>query len=151
MLSKKAKYGIRALIYLAQQPAGAVIIRDIAERARVPRKFLEAILLELKMAGLLQSKPGKGGGYHLRLPPDSINLGQVIRSLDGPLAPIPCASQTAFAPCKDCPDVQKCVIRSVMRRVRDATAKIHDQTNLSQLVQEQERLNIPPFDFDFNI
>ena len=151
MLSNKAKYGIRALIHLAQQGPGRVLIKDIAEKERIPRKFLEAILLELKVAGLLQSKPGKGGGYFLLRAPDSINLGHVIRTIDGPLAPIPCASETAFSPCKDCPDVQKCAIRSVMKQVRDATAKILEQTTLAQLVNEQVRLNQPAYEFDFHI
>ena len=151
MLSNKAKYGIRALIHLAQQGPGHVLIRDIAEKERIPRKFLEAILLELKVAGFLQSKPGKGGGYFLLRTPDSINLGHVIRTIDGPLAPIPCASETAFSPCKDCPDVRKCAIRTVMKQVRDATAKILEQTTLAQLVTEQVRLNQPAYEFDFHI
>jgi Rrf2 family protein len=151
MLSKKAKYGIRALIHLACRGRGHVLIKDIAEAERIPRKFLEAILLDLKLAGLLQSRPGRGGGYSLRRPADSINLGQVIRTFDGPLAPIPCASQTAFTPCLDCPDVQQCVIRLVMRQVRDATAAILDQTTLDQLAREQDRLSAPPFHPDFNI
>ncbi len=151
MLSNKAKYGIRAMLHLARQRNGAVLIKNIAQQERLPKKFLEAILLELKVAGVLQSKPGKGGGYSLHRPPDSITLGQIIRTIDGPLAPIPCASQTAFAPCKDCPDVQKCVIRFVMKQVRDATAKILDETTLEQLLQEQERLKNPSYEFDFHI
>jgi Rrf2 family protein len=151
MLSKKAKYAIRALIHLAQHQGTPILIKDIAEQERIPRKFLEAILLELKVKSLLQSKPGPGGGYLLRRPADSINLGEVIRLTDGHLAPIACASQTAYAPCEDCPDVPKCVIRSVMKQVRDATAKILEQTTLEQLVNEQGRLNSRLSEFDFNI
>ena len=151
MLSNKAKYGIRALIHLAQQGSGPVLIKNIAEKERIPRKFLEAILLEFKIGGLLQSKAGKGGGYYLRQAPSAINLAHVIRIIDGPLAPIPCASQTAFVPCADCIDVQKCVIRQVMRQVRDATANILEQTTLDRLVKEQEHLNNPAYEYDFHI
>lgn len=142
MLSNKAKYGIRALLHMARNGPGMVLIREIAEKERIPQKFLEAILCELKVAGILQSKPGKGGGYYLYRAPESINLGQVIRIIDGPLAPIPCASLTAFAPCRDCVDFEKCVIRSVMRQVRDATAKILEHINLSQLVEQENKMKI---------
>jgi Rrf2 family protein len=151
MLSNKAKYGIRALIYLAGHSGKPALIKDIARQAYLPKKFLEAILLELKVAGVLQSKPGKGGGYSLHRPADSIMLGQIIRIIDGPLAQIPCASQTAFAPCKDCADVSKCVIRLVMKQVRDATAQILDQTTLEDLVKEQDRLKELSHALDFNI
>ncbi len=141
MLSNKAKYGIRALIHMARKGPGLILIREIAEKERIPQKFLEAILCELKVAGILQSKPGKGGGYYLYRSPESINLGQVIRIIDGPLAPIPCASLTAFAPCRDCLDFEKCVIRSVMRQVRDATAQILEHINLNELVKEEDKMN----------
>ena len=152
MLSNKAKYGVRALIHMAMRTGkGRIVIKDIASKERIPQKFLEAILLELKSAGILQSKPGRGGGYYLHRPPESINLGRVIRLIDGPLAPIPCVSQTAYASCKDCLDEQRCVIRGVMKKVRDATAKILDDTTLADLVREQERLDASCGEIDFHI
>ena len=152
MLSQKAKYGIRALLYLAQQPAGTpALIRDIAEKEHLPKKFLEAILLELKSAGILHSRPGKGGGYTLNRPAKSITLGRVIRLIDGPLAPLPCVSQTAYAPCRDCVDEKTCTIRAIMKQVRDATASILDETTFADLLDKQAMLSQNVAGFDFNI
>jgi Rrf2 family protein len=152
MLSQKAKYGIRALLYLSRQPAGApALIRDIAEKERLPKKFLEAILLELKSAGILHSRPGKGGGYMLNRPAKSITLGRVIRLIDGPLAPLPCVSQTAYAPCRDCMDEKTCTIRAIMKQVRDATAAILDETTFADLLDKQASLSQNLAGFDFNI
>jgi len=152
MLSQKAKYGLQALIYLARKGEGKpVLIREIAESERLPKKFLEAILLELKSAGILHARPGKGGGYTLNRPARSITLGRVIRLIDGPLAPIPCVSQTAYAPCRDCLDEQTCGIRAVMKRVRDATAKILDETTLFDLIEEQRQLVASRSVLDFHI
>ena len=151
MLSMKAKYSIRALLYLARnRGAGKVIVRDIAEKEGIPKKFLEAILLELRNDGILQSKPGKGGGYTLGRPPDTISLGRLIRMIDGPLAPVPCVSQTAYAPCKDCPNEKACVIRFVMKEVRDTHAKILDGITFATLLQKEEDLQgaCIPMDFD---
>ena len=135
MLSKRAKYGIRALIYLAQrQGDGPIQIRDIAETLAIPRKFLEAILLDLRNEGILQSRKGREGGYYMERSPDTIPLGRIIRYIDGPLASVPCVSQTAYAHCDDCPDERTCVIRCVMKQVRDATAKILDEATLDHLV-----------------
>jgi Rrf2 family protein len=152
MLSQKAKYGIRALMYLARQGEGVpVLIRDIAEKERLPKKFLEAILLELKSAGILHSRPGRGGGYTMNRPPRTITLGRVIRLIDGPLAPIPCVSQTAYAPCRDCVDEKTCTIRLVMKQVRDATAAILDETTFADLLDRQSKLNQSLAGLDFNI
>ncbi len=104
---------------------------DLAQKGRMPQKFLEAILLELKNQGVLQSKKGKGGGYALSQAPESITLGRVIRAMEGPLAPLPCASETAFHACEECPDPETCETRMVMKEVRDATAKILDRTTLA--------------------
>lgn len=134
MLSKKSKYGLKALLALAEETGrGPVLISELADRQRLPKKFLEAILLELKRHGLLQSKKGKGGGYFLGRDPSQITLGQVIRVLDGPLAPIPCVSQTAYMKCEECLDEQACGIRLAMKEVRDATAHILDNTSLTAL------------------
>jgi len=152
MLSQKAKYGIRALLFLCRQEMGTpVLIRDIAEKERLPRKFLEAILLELKSAGILHSRPGKGGGYTLNRAPDSITLGRVIRLIDGPLAPIACVSQTAYAPCRDCPEESTCVLRLVMRQVRDRTAEVLDATTFAALVEQEDLLARAGSGMDFSI
>ncbi len=97
MISKKTKYGLNAVIYLAKEfDKGAVLISDLAEDEKMPKKFLEAILLELKNRGILQSKKGKGGGYTLAKSPKEITVGEIVRALEGPLAPVSCVSQTAY-------------------------------------------------------
>ena len=124
MLSQKAKYALRALLMLARQPQGEMIlVGDIAEEQNVPRKFLELILLELRKHGLLFSQRGRNGGYTLARPPAAITFGQVVRIMDGPIAPLPCASITGYRRCADCQDEKTCEIRKVMRSVRDAMAE----------------------------
>jgi Rrf2 family protein len=140
MLSKKAKYALQALTLLTKEYGhGPVLISDLAEKEKIPKKFLELILLNLKNKGILQSKKGKGGGYLLGKPPDSITLGEIIRILDGPLAPLPCVSQTAYRKCDECEDEMTCGIRPVMKEVRDATARILDGTTLSDLMIHVEK------------
>jgi Rrf2 family protein len=131
VLSRKSKYGLKALMVLAQEAGrGPILISELAARDAIPRKFLEAILLELKRHGLVQSQKGKGGGYFLRRPPAEITFGDVIRVLEGPLAMVPCVSQTAYAKCAECVDEQTCGVRFAMKAVRDATARILDNTTL---------------------
>ena len=134
MLSKKSKYGLKALLELASDTDhGPMQASELAERQGLPRKFLEAILLELKRHGLLHSKKGRGGGYVLTRKPGDITIGQVIRVLDGPLALTPCVSQTAYRRCDECLDEETCGIRLAMKEVRDATAHILDNTTLAGL------------------
>lgn len=131
MLSRKSKYGLKALLVLAQEAGrGPILISELAAREAIPRKFLEAILLELKRHGLVQSRKGKGGGYFLRRAPAEITFGDVIRILEGPLAMVPCVSQMAYTKCAECVDEQTCGVRLAMKEVRDATAKILDHTTL---------------------
>ncbi len=140
MLSKKAKYALKALFALAQDNVNgqkSMLIAEIARQERIPKKFLEAILLDLKNDGILYSKRGKTGGYALRQTPDQISVGQVIRVIDGPLALIPCASQSAYVPCEECLDVETCAIRLTMRKVRDATASILDNTTLADALKSR--------------
>ncbi|HEX8529947.1 MAG TPA: Rrf2 family transcriptional regulator [Cytophagales bacterium] len=140
MLSKKAKYALKALFALAQDNVNgqkSMLIAEIAKQERIPKKFLEAILLDLKNDGILYSKRGKTGGYALRKTPDQISVGQVIRVIDGPLALIPCASQSAYVPCDECIDVETCAIRLTMRKVRDATAAILDNTTLADALKSR--------------
>ena len=112
--------------------------------AQLPRKFLEAILLELKRHGILHSKKGKGGGYFLRHDPSAITLGQVIRVLEGPLALTPCVSQTAYMKCEECVDEETCGVRLAMKEVRDATAHILDNTTLQALNAQVTRIKRRP-------
>jgi Rrf2 family protein len=133
-LSQKTKYALRALQYLARaEGSGPVLISRLARDEQIPQKFLEAILLDLKNHGVLQSKKGKGGGYLLLKPADAITLGEVIRLFDGPIAPLPCASEKAFKKCDECPDLHACPTRSVMKEVRDAMAAILDRTSIADL------------------
>ena len=141
MLSMKAKYGLRAVSALARNPGtGPVLIADLAASEQIPRKFLELILLDLKRKGILQSKKGKGGGYNLSRPSSMISVGEIIRALDGPIALLPCVSQTAYSRCEECVDEYTCGIRHVMKEVRDATATILDGTTLEDLVARGSRM-----------
>jgi Rrf2 family protein len=142
MLSKKAQYGLRALLALARENhQNPVLISDLAQREGLPRKFLELILLELKNQGILQSKKGKGGGYFLGRAPEAITVGNVIRILDGPLAPLPCVSQTAYRKCDDCENENTCGVRIVMKEVRDETARILDGTTLADVLVRVENMS----------
>ncbi|HEY3247840.1 MAG TPA: Rrf2 family transcriptional regulator [bacterium] len=141
MLSKKAKYGLKALVALAREyPNGRLLIADLAGQERIPRKFLELILLDLKNHGLLHSRRGRGGGYALGKAPSEIAIGLVIRELDGPLAPMSCVSHTAYHRCEECVDERTCGIRAVMAEVREATARVLDHTSLAQMVEHEVRL-----------
>lgn len=115
-----------------------VLISKMAKEEVIPIKFLELILLDLKGHGLLESKSGKGGGYRLAKPPDQVTIGAVIRMLEGPLAPLPCASETAFKPCETCVSVELCGIRMVMRQVRDSISAVLDNTTLADVIQRVE-------------
>jgi len=140
MLSKKATYALKGLLVLAQeQDKGPILISELAERESMPKKFLEQILLELKHHGILQSKKGKGGGYFLGKNPNAITLGQVIRLIDGPLAPVPCVSQTAYSRCETCKDEATCGVRIVMKEVRDAIATVLDGMSLMDALRDVHR------------
>jgi Rrf2 family protein len=135
-ISKRTQYGLKALVALGRQHgAGPVLISTLASEENIPLKFLEGILLDLKGHGLLDSKRGKNGGYLLRRSPSSITIGSVIRAMEGPLAPLPCASETAFRPCEECDDVESCGTRIIMRQVRDAIAGVLDQATLADVIR----------------
>jgi Rrf2 family protein len=140
-LSKRGEYGLRAMISLAKFTQSGVHppimqIKDISEREKIPAKFLEQILLSLKNSGLLQSKMGVGGGYYLARDPREIFLGQIIRVLDGPIAPLRCVSQVAYEAC-DCPDVETCGLRLVMGDVRIGIVDILDNTSLTDVARRE--------------
>ena len=142
MLSQKTKYALKALLLLADDQKagkGPVLISELAERGNMPQKFLEAILLELKNHGILQSKKGKGGGYFLAKSPEDIRIGAIVRILEGPLALLPCASQTSYRKCDECRDDETCGLRILFKEVRDTTAEILDNTSLAK-VQRLEGL-----------
>ncbi len=133
MLSQKARYALHALIVLAEYGEGEPLqIADIAVKARVPRKFLEQILLDLKRRGMVRSQRGRAGGYLIGKPAKDISFADVIRTIDGPLALAPCVSVTAYHKCEDCVDESTCAIRKVLLAAREATAQVLESRNLAQ-------------------
>jgi Rrf2 family protein len=132
VLTRKSKYGLKALLVLAREyKRGPVLASELAAREGIPEKFLQGILLELKRRGIVRSKRGQGGGYQLARDPASVNFGEVIRVLEGPLALTPCVSQTAYHRCDECADEWTCGVRLVMKRVRDETARILEGSTLA--------------------
>ncbi len=139
MLTQRSRYALRAMLFLAEAPFGAAPIpmTRIAAEARVPRKFLEMILADLRDAGLVRSHRGKLGGFCLAKPTHLVSLGEIIRVIEGPLALVPCVSRTAYRRCTDCRSEADCAIRHAMLRVRDETARILDGTSLADATTEE--------------
>ncbi len=134
MLTKKAKYGLKAMLHLSRLNYGqSAFVATIADENDLPKKFLDAILGELKNAGMLASKKGRNGGYTLAKRAEDISVGSIIRALDGPLAPIACASRSSYAPCTDCRTIEECEIRKVMLDVREAIAGVLDHKTLAEV------------------
>jgi len=134
LLTKKGKYGLKAMVHLAGlEPGELAQVADIAETNTISKKFLDHILTALRNAGLVYSKKGKGGGYALARPAYEIRVGAIVRALDGPLAPLPCASVTAFRPCDDCDDLKTCSVRLIMVEARNAIAGVLDQSTLAEM------------------
>jgi Rrf2 family protein len=134
VLTKKGKYGLKAMIHLAGlEPDAIAQVIEIAETNSISKKFLDHILTELRNAGFVYSKKGRGGGYALARPANEIRVGAIIRVLDGPLAPIACASVIAFRPCTDCKDLRACAVRLVMIEARNAVADLLDNRTLAEL------------------
>jgi Rrf2 family protein len=133
MLTKKGKYGLKALVHLSKMPPGQLaFVGDIAAKNNIPKKFLDAILGELRNAGFVQSRKGKEGGYRLAKLPSEIKIGHVVRVLDGPLAPIQCASRSQYQRCEDC-DEATCQVRHMMLEVRHAVAELLDNRSLAAM------------------
>ncbi|WP_234736135.1 RrF2 family transcriptional regulator [Tellurirhabdus bombi] len=152
MISKKAKYAIKALKVLTEEYGkGPVLISYISAKEKIPKKFLEAILLELRNQGILQSQKGKGGGYLLRVDPERVNLAQVLRVIDGPIAPTPCVSKNFYVRCDDCTDEVTCAIRPIMEQVRDANLAVYERTTLKQFALKVESPAEPMAQPDSNI
>ncbi len=136
MLSKKTQYAFKALTFMAERKKdGPVLIAEISKRKKIPLKFLENILLELRKAGLLESKKGKGGGYFFKVDPKDIPLAMVMRLIEGPIALLPCVSLNFYEKCKDC-DEKKCGLNRVMMQVRDNTLAILENKTVSDLVSK---------------
>src|SRR5580658_6673925 len=143
MLTAKGKYGLKALGYLARLPPGVTTqASDIAGANNIPKKFLDAILGELRHAGIVRSRKGPGGGYRLAREPSAIKIGHVIRTIDGPLAPLACASRTAYQPCRDCKNVRTCTVRLMMTRVRDAMSDVLDRVSIADMVAMGDGSNV---------
>jgi len=135
MLSKKTKYGLKALTYLAAQEAKQPVpISEIAERENISQKFLETILLSLRKSGFLGSKKGKGGGYYLLKSPEDIPMTEVMRILEGPIAMVPCVSLNFYESCDDCPDERSCAVHKLMLQVRDNVLQIYKDNTLKDIL-----------------
>jgi Rrf2 family protein len=140
MISQKARYALRALLFLAAQGNDASVqISEIAKSEKIPRKFLEAILLELKKTGIVRSHRGRKGGYSLGRPAKQISFADVLRVTDGPLALSPCVSVTAYRKCDDCFEESICAIRKALLAARDATAEILESRSLANAAQQLKR------------
>lgn len=142
MLTKKSKYAIKALVFLAKhyEPKELVRISAISEAENIPRKYLETILVELRNNGMVQSKMGVNGGYYLAKHPEEIVMSHVIRVSGGPIALLPCVSLNFYTPCEECKDEATCGIRDVILEVREATLKILSKTSLRDIIERESRL-----------
>lgn len=145
MLSNRAKYATRAILYLSlKEDQGPISIQEIASVQNIPLKFLQQILISLKVDGFVKSRKGPGGGYTLARSSSSIMLGSIIRSVDGPLAPISCVSVTQHAEC-GCPVPESCSLREAFQKVRDGITAVLDHTSFAELAQRQrDGLELPP-------
>jgi Rrf2 family protein len=141
MLSKKAKYALNALVYLARNyEKGPILISEISEEEHIPKKFLENILLDLRNAGILSSKKGRGGGYYLLRPPEDVNMADVIRMFDGALALLPCVTYKYYERCEECKDEETCGIRRVIKEVRDQTVNILKNNSLADIIRREQEI-----------
>lgn len=141
MISKKTKYALNALVHLAHKyEQGPVLISSISLDENIPRKFLEAILLDLKNAGILASKKGKGGGYYLLKRPEDVNLADVMRLFDGPIALLPCVTYKYYQRCEECKDEETCGIRDVFMTVRNETVRILKENTLASVLKKESTL-----------
>jgi Rrf2 family protein len=145
MLTAKGKYALKALAHLSTlEPGEKAQAVEIADAGNIPKKFLDAILGELRIAGVVYTKKGPGGGYMLARAAKDIKLGHVIRAIDGPLAPIACASRTAYQPCQDCKGVKSCAVRFTMTRVRDAMSDVLDRMTVADMTAIGDDGNVTP-------
>jgi Rrf2 family protein len=146
MLTQKTRYALRALLFLIEEGDGAVRLQRIAESQKIPRKYLELIMLDLKAADLVESVRGPKGGYCLTRHPRSISFGEVVRALEGPIALVSCASVNFYRKCDDCRDEATCAIRRMFMLVRDRSADLLNSITLEQGAQWESRLGDVPTD-----
>lgn len=140
MISQKAKYALKAIVALAKaDPAQVVIIGELAERENIPKKFLEQILLDLKHHGVVASRRGKAGGYALLKSPREITFGEVLRIVDGPIAPLPCLSRMAYRRCEDCAEEVGCEVRKAFAAVAEASRRILDTMSIEKSLETGEK------------
>jgi len=145
MLSKKSKYAIHALVHLASVDSGKPVqAESIAKAQRIPKKFLESILLDLKNAGILVSKKGRFGGYLLARDAETINLAEVIRIFDGALAFLPCVTHKYYQRCDECPDENLCGVRDIFLELRNETVEILKRSSLSEILKREQQLSPLP-------
>src|SRR5215510_8407624 len=151
-LSVRGEYALRALLVLGLNYDQSVVrIQTISEQQKIPKRFLEQILNDLKSAGVVESRRGVAGGYRLARRPEEITLASIVRHIEGALAPVSCVSQRFYEKCS-CPDESRCAIRSVMKEIRDAVARIAEKVTLAELCQRHRRmLSEPVGEFDFSI
>jgi Rrf2 family protein len=140
MLSKKCKYAIHALVHMARSPSDKFLIKDISAACSIPKKFLESILLDLKRAGILGSKQGKGGGYLLRRAPADVNLAEIVRLFDGAIAAVPCATFKFYERCEECKDEETCSVRQAFLQIRNATVEMLKGDTLEDMVKTETKL-----------
>jgi Rrf2 family protein len=138
MISQRARYAFKALIVLARAGSAGMQIRDIAAKEQIPRKFLEQILLSLKAGGLITSRRGRDGGYAILKNPEDISLGSVLRMIDGPIAPLPCLSRTAYRKCDDCQNEELCAVRAGFAEAYDASLRVLEATTIAQAMKAAE-------------
>jgi Rrf2 family protein len=150
MISRKGKYAIRAMLFLAREYGKQVNVERIASSEGMPRKFLEAIMLDLKVAGMVHSSRGKFGGFTLQKHPSQITIGNIIRAVEGSIAPVSCVSSSAYAPCSDCPSEDLCAVRLVMLDLHAAISRVVDLKTLDVLLRESEDL-VPGVKIDYHI
>ncbi|GAA0195761.1 Rrf2 family transcriptional regulator [Fulvivirga kasyanovii] len=144
MISKKTKYAINALVHLAKRKdEGPIIIAEIAKAENIPQKFLEAILLDLKKAGILASKKGKAGGYYLLKAPEDVNMADVMRLFDGPIALLPCVTYMYYERCEECKDEETCGIRDVFLEVRNKTVSMLKKSTLLEIIRREGKQKRP--------
>jgi Rrf2 family protein len=134
VLTKKGKYGLKAMVHLAQSASGCPVpVIEISETQQIPKKFLDAILCELRNSGFVYSKMGKGGGYSLARPASEITVGELVRAIDGPLAPVHCASKSRYRRCEDCFDENTCAVRRIMQQAQQALSDVLDNCSLAEM------------------
>jgi len=140
MISKKCKYAIHALVHMGKEPGEKFLIKDISTACKIPKKFLEAILLDLKRAGILGSRQGKGGGYFMRREPADVNMAEIVRLFDGAIAAVPCATYKFYEPCAECEDEETCTVRDAFLQLRNATVELLKANTLEDLIRREDDL-----------